>query len=112
LIVIYRKTIDTDVALARHTDEKLAIYSQPKGFIGRSVFWAWFEDVFIPKICQRCERYQYTKNIVLLMNNCTTPTFPRSKSLYTQHGIIIYLLLSHSSNQTQPLDPLTFGVTK
>jgi hypothetical protein len=34
LIVIHRKTIDTDVALARLADEKLAIYSQPKGFVG------------------------------------------------------------------------------
>jgi hypothetical protein len=54
LIVIPRKSIDADIAFTGPTGEKLAIYSQPKGFVDRSVFWAWFEDVFIPEICPRC----------------------------------------------------------
>jgi hypothetical protein len=38
LIAIHRKTIDADVALTGLADEKLAIYSQPKVFIDRSIF--------------------------------------------------------------------------
>jgi hypothetical protein len=111
-IVIHRKIIDADAALTGLTNEKLAIYSQPKGLIDQSIFWAWFDDVFIPEICQLCARYQSTRGIVLLMDNCTTHAFPRFKSLCTQHGITICLLQPHSSNQGQPLDPLTFGITK
>jgi hypothetical protein len=57
LILISRRTIDADIALTGVTDEKAAIYLQPKGFVDRSILWAWFEDVFIPEICQRCARY-------------------------------------------------------
>jgi hypothetical protein len=40
LTVTPRKTIDTDIALTVLTDKKEAIYSQPKGFIDRSIFWS------------------------------------------------------------------------
>jgi hypothetical protein len=110
--VIHRKIIDAGVALTGLTDKKVAIYAQPTAFIDRSIFWVWFEDVFIPEICQRCVRYQYARNIVLLMNNFTTLRFPRFKSLCIQHGITIYLVQPHSSNQTQLLDLSTSEITK
>jgi hypothetical protein len=93
-------------------DEKVAIYSQPKGFIDRPIFWAWFEDVFIPEICQRCARYQYARDIVLLIDGGTAHSFPSFESLCAQHSITICLLLPHSRNQTQPLNLSTFGITE
>jgi hypothetical protein len=71
LIVIPRENIDADIALTGLPDKNVAIYSQLKGFIDYSIFWAWFEDVFIPEICERCTSYQYARNIVLFMDNCT-----------------------------------------
>jgi hypothetical protein len=112
LIVIHSKTIDADIALTELADEKVAIYSQPKGFIDQPIFWAWFEDVFIPEICQRCARYQYAGNILLLMDNCTNHMFLSLESLWTQHGITSCLLPPHGSNQTQLLDLSTFGIAK
>jgi hypothetical protein len=71
LIVIPTEKIDTDIALTGPTDEKVAIYSQPKDFIDQPVVWPWFEDVFISEICRRCARYQDTGNVVLRMEVCT-----------------------------------------
>jgi hypothetical protein len=104
-----RETIDADIALTGLTDKKVAIYSQPKGFIDGSIFSAWFEDVCIPEICRRCACCQYAGNIIILMDNCTTRAFQGFESLYTQHGIIICLLPLHISNQTQPFGRSTFG---
>jgi hypothetical protein len=112
LIVIHRKTIDADIALTELADEKAAIYSQPKGFIDRPIFWAWFEAILIPEICQRCARYQYAGNIILLMVNCTTHMFLSLESLWTQHSITSCLLPPHGSNQTPLLDLSTFGIAK
>jgi hypothetical protein len=112
LVAIHRKTIDTDIALTGLAHENVAIYSQPKGFIDRSIFWAWFEEVSIPEICQTCTCCQYAGNIILLMYNSIAHSFPSFESLYAQHGITICLLPPHSSNQTQPLDLSTFGNTK
>jgi hypothetical protein len=43
------ETIDADIALIGLTEENVVICSQLKGLIDRSIFWAWFEDVFIPR---------------------------------------------------------------
>jgi hypothetical protein len=51
LIVIPSEKIDADIALTGLIDKNVAIYSQLKGFIEYSIFWAWLEDVFIPEIC-------------------------------------------------------------
>jgi hypothetical protein len=42
VVVIPRKTIDAGITLTGATDEKVAIYSQPKGFTNRSIFSTWF----------------------------------------------------------------------
>jgi hypothetical protein len=89
LIIIHRKTDNGHVALTGLTDEKIAIYPRPKGFIEGSIFWAWFEDVFIPEICQRRAGYELAGNIVVLLDNCTDHTFPSFESLCTPHGITI-----------------------
>jgi hypothetical protein len=98
LILIPRRTVDPEIALTGLPDEKVAIYSQPNGFICQSIFWAWFEDVFISESCQLGARYQYAGNIVLLTDNCTAHSFPSFESLCTQHSITIYLFRPNSSN--------------
>jgi hypothetical protein len=111
-MIIPRDMLDAHIALSGLTEQKVAVRSQFKSFIDRSIFWARCEDVFIPKICQWRARYQYAGNVVLLMDSCAAHTFPAFEILCTQHGIAICLLPPHSSNQTLHLDLSSFGITK
>jgi hypothetical protein len=89
LIANSRKTIDRDITSTGLSDEKVAIYSQRKAFIDRSPFWARLEYVFIPESCQWGARYQYVRNIDLIMDNCTAHSFPSLEPVCIRYGITI-----------------------
>jgi hypothetical protein len=52
--VIPRKTDDLDLALTGVTGEKVAAYSQVKGYMDRPIFLAWPIDIFLSGITRRC----------------------------------------------------------
>jgi hypothetical protein len=46
--------IDADLSWPVFTGENVAFASEPKGLIDRFIFWAQFEDNFVPDISPRC----------------------------------------------------------
>jgi hypothetical protein len=112
LVVIARQTYDTNLALTGITDEKVSLYSQSKRHIDRSIFLAWLNEIFLPEVRRRREGDNYTGWTVIIMDNCTAHTGDEIDELCELHGITVCPLPPHSSNQVQPLDLSTFGITK
>jgi hypothetical protein len=112
LIVVPRKTDDSDLALTGITDEKVAIYSQAKGYTDRPIYMAWLTEIFVPEVLRRREAFSYAGPVVLIIDNCTAHTGAEIDELCGEYGIRVCPLPPHSSNQMQPLDLSTFGVTK
>lgn len=112
LIVIPRKTYDADLALTGITDEKVTVYSQAKGYTNRPIFLAWLTDIFLPEVARRREALGYDGRAVLIMDNCTAHTGPEIHEACAAQGVVVCWLPPHSSNQIQPLDLSTFGITK
>lgn len=112
LIVIPRKTYDADLGLTGLTDEKVTVYSQAKGYTDRPIFHAWLTEIFLPEVARRRDALGYGGQAVLILDNCTAHTGPEIAEACASQGIIMCPLPPHSSNQIQPLDLSTFGVTK
>jgi hypothetical protein len=112
LIVIPRKSYDTDLALTGVTDEKIAIYSQAKGYTNRPIFLAWLIDVFLPEVARRRQAMDYEGRAVLMLDNCTAHIGREVDDACDAKGVIMCPFPPHSSNQVQPLDVSTFGITK
>jgi hypothetical protein len=112
LIVIPRKTYDADLASTGITDEKVTIYSQSKGYTDRPIFLSWLTEVFLPEVQRRREAFDYSGRTVLILDNCTAHMGPEVDELCAEHGVAFCPLPPHSSNQIQPLDLSTFGITK
>jgi hypothetical protein len=112
LVVIPRKTYDRDLALTGITEEKVQIYYQIKGYMDKAIFLSWLSDVFLPEVARRREALDYEGHAVLIMDNCSAHTGLDVEEVCEAHGVIICPLPPHSSNQIQPLDLSTFGITK
>jgi hypothetical protein len=90
----------------------VTIYSQAKGYTDRPIFLAWLTETFIPEVLRRREAFGYAGPAVLIIDNCTAHTGAEVDEWCEGHGIRVCPLPPHSSNQVQPLDLSTFGVTK
>jgi hypothetical protein len=112
VIVIPRKTIDDDLFLTGLTGEKVAIYSQSKGYIDTPIFDAWLEDTFLPELIKRRHLYDYDGPAVLILDNCTSHDTVKLAEISGVHRLLPVPLPPHSSNQLQALDLSIFGVTK
>jgi hypothetical protein len=91
LIVLLRKTYDSDLALLGRTDEKVGVYSQSKGYTGRPIFLSWLCDLFIPELNRRRTAFGYAGRAVLIMDNCTTHTWPEVEGTCTEAGVLVCL---------------------
>jgi hypothetical protein len=110
--IIPRKTYDGDLTVTDFTDEKVSVYPQPKKHTDRPIFLTWLRDLFILKLSRRRAAFSYTGRAVLVMDNCTAHTGPEVNEACTETGVLVCPSPPHSSDQIQPLDLPTFGVTK
>jgi hypothetical protein len=59
LVVILRKTYDTDLALTGMADENVDIYSQAKDYTDLPILFTWITDLFLLEAVRRREAMGY-----------------------------------------------------
>ena len=113
LIIIPRKTIEKEMLACGYRPElNHFIVSQECGFITGLIWDFWVESVFIPEVQRRRRQYQYSGEVVLLLDGCSAHStdFFLEECLY--NGITIFELPAHASDQVQPLDLGVFAIQK
>jgi hypothetical protein len=110
--MIPRKTVDDDLVLTRVTTEKLAIWSQPKGYMGIAIFEDWFTNTFLVELQHRGAFHGYGGPAILLLENCPVHTGPVFQALCETHRVSLCFYPPHSSNQLQALDLSMLGIVK
>jgi hypothetical protein len=86
-IIIPRKTIDDDLFLTGLTSEKVAVRSQPKGYVTVQLFDDWFSSIFLPELAARRAAYNYEGPAILLLDNCTARQSPLFTQLCEEHAV-------------------------
>jgi hypothetical protein len=112
-LVIPRETFDDDLITGcGYTSEKVEVYNQKKGYVDRDIFEDWIQDLLLPEIQNRRDRYNYQGQAVLILDNCSAHKSLLLERLFEEKKILCLWLPPHSSHLLQMLDLCIFGVTK
>jgi hypothetical protein len=113
MVVVDRVTMETDLTLVGYDSEKVDMVTQPNAFINALLFERWAEEIFFPYVeAQRIARGDYQGPAVLIMDGCSAHTTEAFETEAEARNIKIIFLVPHSSDQTQPLDLVTFSLMK
>jgi hypothetical protein len=88
--VIPRNSYDTDLALTGIINEKTDVHSQNNSYTDRSIFLAWFTDLFLPRVVRRRQAFAYEGRDILIMDNCTVHTRPEIDEACAARGVFIF----------------------
>jgi hypothetical protein len=94
------------------SDDNCKIVCQEKGFVNRAIFTVWAEEIFLPHVARTRESLGYPGYGYLLIDGFSGHDSERFLDGCLYHGIVPVFLPAHSSDQTQPLDLVTFGLAK
>jgi hypothetical protein len=112
MIIVSRKTIETEVYETGYTPNDSIIVFQENGFINSELFLKWTNEVLIPYVNQERERLRYSGPAFLLLDGCSTHISDHFLDLCFDCGIELEMLPPHTSDQLQPLDLGIFGIQK
>jgi NADPH:quinone reductase-like Zn-dependent oxidoreductase len=90
----------------------ITIVTQANAFMTSRLFEMWAERVFIPAVQERREAFTYTGKVILLMDGLGAHRTEKFLQDCRERGIEVVFLVAHSSDQTQPLDLVTFALLK
>lgn len=111
LIITNRTTHDSELYSFIPSD-KFMIASQAKGFLTTINLKKWFEQVFLPMLEQKRQRFNYHGPCLLLMDGFISHEQILDIIPLDQYGIIVQFIVAHASDQLQMLDLGIFGNQK
>ena len=112
LVLLPRKTIDSDLILYGYNDNQALFVYQKNAFMTTKLFEKWAIDVFFPDIEKRRKKYDYEGPAVLILDGLGShysDTFLEACNIY---NVYVLFLVPHTSDQCQPLDLVTFSLLK
>ena len=113
LLIIPRKTIEKEMlACGYRPENNYHIVSQESGFITSLIWDYWVEEIFIPEVQRRRQKYNYSGDVVLLLDGCSSHSTDFFLDECTYNGITIFELPPNCSDQIQVLDLGMFGIQK
>jgi hypothetical protein len=112
LVIVQRKTYETDIIETGFTPDKLDIVFRERGFIDRFLFDEWARTIFFPEIERRRLAFNYGGQAVLILDGCTCHNSDWFLDEALAMHVDLHFLPPHSSDRTQPLDLGLFGLTK
>jgi hypothetical protein len=86
--------------------------SQENAFTTTRLFEPWAKEVFFPALAQRQAQFGYTGRALLLSDGLGFHHTDEFLQTCAGQEIDVLFLVPHSSDQTQPLDVLTFALMK
>jgi hypothetical protein len=90
----------------------VVLASQQNAFMTTRLFELWAREVFFPVIEARRTEFQCTARVLLLLDGLGSHHADDFLAACAQRDIDVLFLVAHSSNQTQPLDLVTFALMK
>ena len=112
MIVITRDTIEKELLDLGYTPEKVLYGKSETGFMNQTLFLQWARESFIPEMKQKRHRLSYDGPILLIMDGFGVHDCDEFRTLLEDENIHPLLFAPHSSDQTQFLDLLIFGLQK
>ena len=113
LIIIPRKTIEKEMfACGYRPDLNHFIVSQESGFITGLIWDFWVENIFVPEVQRRRQLYNYSGEVVLMLDGCSAHSTDYFLDECLYHGITLFQIPPNSSDQVQVLDLGVFGIQK
>ena len=116
-IIVPRKTFESDV-FKIYNPHTLIIRTQPKGFMNEIIFNDYFNNHFVPQLEAKRKTTGYSGPALLIMDNLIAHKKAVNCPIDDDYIFIerlnlhILYLVPHSSDQTQPLDLIIFGLQK
>ena len=112
LIISERKTVEIELSQIGYSDNHFLIKFQENGFISTEIFNEWAYEIFFPDLMRKRIEKNYLGLALLLLDGCSCHISDYFLDLCTEYGVEPVFLPAHSSDQTQPLDLVIFGVMK
>jgi hypothetical protein len=112
MLIVSRKTIETEIYETGYTPNEFIFVIQENGFIDSDLFLRWATDVLVPYVIKERERLLYSGPAYLIMDGCSTHLSDEFCDLCLEYGVEIELLPAHTSDQLQPLDLGIFAIQK
>jgi hypothetical protein len=112
LIIVPRKSVETELYNLGFTPNNVMIKSQENGFLNTEIFEEWIEECFVPAVAAERDRLDYWGDAVLLLDSCSPHCSDFVENICNEEGILVVFIPPHSSDQVQPLDLGIFGHMK
>jgi hypothetical protein len=111
-LVVDRVTAEAELAYFGYNRENAFIASQVNAYMTQGLFDLWGSQVFFPTLEGRRRLFNYDGRVLLLMDGAGAHHTEGFLRQCAEHQVEVLFLVPHSSDQTQPLDLLTFSLLK
>jgi hypothetical protein len=111
-VIVQQVTAEAELEHYGYEPSNVFLASQENAFMSTRLFELWAREVFFPAIEARRTEFQYTGQVLLLLDGLGSHHTDDFLAACSQREIDVLFLIAHSSNQTQPLDFLTFALMK
>jgi hypothetical protein len=111
-LIVDRATVEAEMGLYGYDSPNVFLASQENAFMTTRLFELWARKVFFPAVAQRRAEIGYTGMAFLLLDGLGFHHTDEFLQTCAGQDIDILFLGPHSSDQTQPLDVLTFALMK
>ena len=112
MVIISRETIEKELLDLGYTPDKVMYGRSDTGFMNQTLFLNWAKNSFIPEMRIKRNICNYDGPILLIMDGFGVHDCDQFRSLLDEENIHPLLFAPHSSDQTQFLDLLIFGLQK
>jgi hypothetical protein len=111
-LTVDRRTIEKELAYYAYDESNVCIVSQENTFMTHKLFEVWDQKVFFPALEERRRPFRYQGKVILLLDALGSHHTDAFMAGCAERNVDVVFLVSPSSDQTQPLDLLTFAVLK
>jgi hypothetical protein len=111
MIIVPRTSLDSELDSVCPLNHFLPVH-QPSGFITTDAFKTWFEEIFIPMLKEKREKYQYAGRALLILDNLRAHKKVLDEMDLNVLKVDVLFLVPHTSDQCQALDLGVFGEQK
>ena len=110
-VAITRATLDDDIYDYMPVNSAQIVQTD-NGYINTDSFKNWFSNIFLPALRRLRTQFEYNGKAIVIMDGLKAHQNLISQIDSEKENIFFHFLVPHSSDQTQPLDLVLFGVMK
>ena len=112
LIVVTNKRYEKELLADGYDEPNVLVVYQKNGFINSKSFYYWTEQIFLPELEHRREKYKYQGEAILLLDGCSAHSSNLFLDECSYKNVYPFYEPAGASDQVQALDLGIFGVQK